>query len=331
MYNVSKMEDNITDMLDTNDLSVNVKIGLAMLVPEWCRNGLIIFMVVVLIAGLPGNIFVILVQINTKDKTTTDWFVTFLAISDVLSLVVNIPIYIIIVADKWQNVGSQFGCKFHHFVIAFTFITQTIIVACNAVDRLWKSVYVHQIFTPKKAIYSGVMSFAFSTLVGTITTFTAGNNILGQCILDPSKKFLQLIVYLIILTVVAISSLAIVVSYTRILMIVRARNRVEVVSNISGNLPQNTGRTEARYKKALQTTKLMFIVTVVFIITTIIPNVAIIILSRAECRKSFTGSILVFLLTRMYLINNCANPYIYFCLNASFRRKIINALKNGSF
>jgi hypothetical protein len=323
MENNSIDGHNVTDIFERNSL--------ASLVPEWCRTVLLVYMCTVFIIGLPGNALVIFAQVKTEKKTTTDWFMTFLASSDILTLCVSVPIYSSVMLELWPSIGSTFVCRLHHCVIHWTFIAPTIITAMIAVDRVWKSKSVYQIFTPARALYSCIATCGGTLVVSIAVAFTRHNNYKGQCVRDDSRKLLQFVTYAVLVLVILISVCVIVVSYIRILKYLRTRNKMW--SGVTSANSNNNGAVvstglQQRYCKTIRTTKLLFIVTVVFIALSVIPSIAAIVLAVSEFRKTIHGGIVLFFTTRLYLMNSCTTPIFYIWLNTAFRTRMLSYLKS---
>jgi hypothetical protein len=331
---------NISSGLNGHPASANV--GLVALVPQWCRSVLICFITFVLFTGLPANVLIILVHFKTKRKTVTEWFVAFLAISDILSPIVCLPIYLMIMNQLWPKFGSSFGCKFHFFVLYLTYMTSVIIIAFIAVERLWKSKTVKQLLSAKTAIKCCSLAFGYSASFGIVLIFGTGNNHVGECMFDVSKgMYLKISVTVNIITT-TLACAIIVYCYVSIVMILRRKARINPASRIhltssinsaSGINPELRPASTAtlplngRYKMALRTTKLMFIVTLVFIFSTIIPMIANTGLIYTQYKENSLGKIMMFFLTRLYLINNCANPYCYLWLSKSIRTRVFAIFK----
>lgn len=324
------MADNITQLPNASDLNVTIKIGLVALVPGWCRTVLSIYMCIVFSTGLPGNIIVLLVQAKIQRKTTTDWLVAFLAVCDIISLIVCIPVYMIITQLWWSTIGSTAGCRFHNFIIHLTFIASTLLITCIGLDRFWKTKSHIQMFSPIKSYYTAIGIFGFSVILGVMAAFSTKNNSLGHCIYEPSERKLQLILYLMVTVTITASTTTICVSYIRIVQILKSKMKIQPgfkmtsainTSDIRAPIPAN------HYEAAVRTTKLMFLVTVVFLVSTIIPTIAVVSLTATEFRNSPNGRIVIFFLTRLYLINNCANPFFYIGLNNAFRKRTRALLK----
>ena len=326
------MEQNLS-LLSNVSRTVHLKIGLVYLVPQSCRTIMIIFITIIFFTGLPGNVIVILVQTKIKRKTSTDWLVTFLAVLDVLSVTISIPINVILTKEWWPQIGSTFGCRFNYFVIHLTFAASTIIFAYIALDRLWRTRAARLQFSPTSALNCSITALGVSIILGVMAAFSMKENLLGQCIFDPSRKTLQTVLYTIILTIVVFSSCIMFYSYIRIFIFLKYRMKVVPVFHMStvsceGTRHAPASYSDSQYGKAVKTTKLMGLVTIIFIVSAIIPAIAVIILTSMDSRNSKNGRIAIFFITRLFFINNCTNPYFYFWLNVAFRKRALIFLKS---
>jgi hypothetical protein len=335
---------------DLNGPTTTGSVGLAALVPQWCRSVLLCFITLVFFTGLPANAMIIFVHFKTKTKTVTEWFVAILAISDILSLIVCLPIYVMIMKQWWPSYGSSFGCKLHFFILYLTYMTSVIIIASIAVDRLWKSKTVKQLLSPKSAIYCCLLAFGYSAAFGIILTFGTGNNHAGECMFDTTKGMYLKISIIVNIVTTTLACVIIVYCYVRIVIILRTKSKITTASSIlptstsrinltprihpgqnvlnqAGQFAMSASSVNSRYRIALRTTKLMFIVTLVFIVSTIIPMIATVGLIYTEYRDNSIGKIMMFFLTRLYIFNNCANPYFYIWLSKTIQTRVFALFK----
>ena len=86
---------------------------------------------------------------------------------------------------------------------------------------------------------------------------------------------------------------------------------------------QNTGvKLDIRSKQIIKTSKIMVAITVVFILSTVIPTVAVAILTvLKDIKQQKVGRVVIFWLLRLYLVNNITNLTFYIWLSSAFRKR----------
>ena len=70
--------------------------------------------------GLSLNMFVILVQFRNGDKTSNDWFITFVNVYDFIISTLIIPIYLTYTTGLWEQFRNDVICKIHMALTHFT-------------------------------------------------------------------------------------------------------------------------------------------------------------------------------------------------------------------
>ena len=407
----------------------NVK--LASLVPGWSIVILIIYIIIAMLIGMPGNSLVLVVLEKVKWKTSTDWFVIFIAACDLISLSVSGTLYILfLVPDIWTAISSEFVCKFHYYVIHCVSFESLLLITCMGTDRYIKTCKPHSVlFTPKIAFRCCLIITAVLSLFNIPHIFTTKLNIDGECKLDSINATFHVFVRGVYLVAVILCSGVVTIMYWKIAIRIRRSIKVEpsVETNTSvsciankhrnistvpsgsqvknsktvtkqhastvgcseiqeGNVFTRTVTSEHntnkgfeqvrhtmrktnvtknqtnlylnkkastsfgqqviehqrwrrpieihkhkshRSKQVDKTTKTMGAITLVFIISTVIPIVAVSIFSALEDVKSDPiARVIVFFVTRFYLINNFANPLFYIWLSSEFKRRVLGIL-NG--
>ena len=427
--NDSRVSENFSTEVTDIDYSI---VKLSSLVPGWSTVTLIIYIIIAMLIGLPGNTLVLIVLRKVKRKTSTDWFVIFIAACDLISLSVSGPLYILfLVPDVWTAISSEFVCKFHYYIIHCVFLESLLLITCMGIDRYMKTCKPHSVlFTPKTTVKSCLIITAVSCMFNISQIYTTKLNIYGDCVLDATKAVLLISVYGVYNLTVLLCSGLVGTMYWKIAIRIRRRIKVEpsVVTNtgtnytankhrnktkgLSGNQDncetvrhqhdtfsyperedgnvstrttvskygtndasirashgqtirtntvknnqimqlldlntkastsfgregnENQGRIREeevhnhesqRSKQVNRTSKTMSAITLVFILSTAIPTVALTILSAQENVKGHPiARVIVFFVSRLYLINNFANPFFYIRLSSEFKRRAKETLK----
>ena len=125
---------------------------------------LVIFLFLIAVAGIPGNLLIIGVFGSKKKKTSTDVFIIGLAITDLtFCLISPLNIYLLIKEDEIQSLSLCFAGFFSMY-----YSTYDSILLCLAIafDRYFAISRPHQkLFTPLKATMIVVTCMLASTLI----------------------------------------------------------------------------------------------------------------------------------------------------------------------
>ena len=200
-----------------------------------------IYIVTAISIGVPGNSLVLFVLSNLKRKTSTDWFVIFIALCDVISLLLHGVLSLSTNADLWKIVHTQFLCKFDSYVAHFVFLQSSLLITCVGVDRYVKTCKPHSVFfTPKSALICCFTITIVSALFNISHLFTTKLNRYGDCVLDSSKATIRITLYIVLFIIFTICSVAIAVMYSKIAIRIRSRMKVGLTESINHNNVKNS-------------------------------------------------------------------------------------------
>ena len=425
LQNDTAVSENFTTEFTGNHMNYSI-VKLTSLIPGWLTVTLIIYTIIAMLIGLPGNCLVLIVLRKVKRKTSTDWFVIFIAACDLISLSVSGPLNILFLTPEvWTAISSEFVCKFPHYIIHCVFLESLLLITCMGIDRYMKTCKPHSLlFTPKITVKCCLIITAVTCLINISIVFMVQLNIFGDCVLDASKAVLQISVYGVYNLTVLLCSGLVGTMYWKIAIQIRRRIKYEpsVVINTGTNYTANKHRNKTkvlsgnqdncetvrhqqnperedgnvstrkvtsacgtndgsecsvhvytihkskvenkltiqpldlntkaitslgkyknqgrirerkvqehkshRSKQADRTSKTMGAITLVFIVSTAIPAVALTILSAQEnIKDNPIARVIVFFVSRLYLINNFANPLFYIRLSSEFKRRAKETLK----
>ncbi len=330
----------------------------------WMKTILDILLILV---GIPGNLLIILVYATKGTRISAHVFIIGLAIADFfvcfmrpLSLFNNIPQLIQI-----KN-SSEVLCKLQYFLKYIAMFTSIILTGGIAVDRYFAVCKPHghimTVFRAKLAIgFCFILSLILSIpplIIFGIVVYPHYGSVCSPVTPEWTVSFLLTPLY-----VVASTSLAvIVVLYARIYVAVRHRIKVTATgSNIEGHVAyssttdeegtsaeigtgvvtmnsssQNDNNQEAARipskRPKSKTTKMLFITTVVFVITWI-PSIATMATRDSQDalrERNQAAYLVVIFLSKLLLINHAVNPFIYGIVSQRFRddaKQILQKLK----
>lgn len=120
----------------------------------------IILVILMMIAGIVGNILVCIVYIFKMKRAPSHYFILYLAILDLVSCCIGMPSEL---GDLLQPLTfpSADACRFLRFVLSFTVISSSMILICVAFDRYYKICKPLKSFPISKVQKLCLFSFAF--------------------------------------------------------------------------------------------------------------------------------------------------------------------------
>ena len=286
-------------------------------VPNWCTYLVLTYMGVVGVVGTIGNTLVIVVELREKKKSVTDCFVLYLAIFDVLSLTITVPLFVIQLLGLWNSVSSSFGCKFLYWAVNALNMSSAAVISLIGIERLSMTSGTMDIFTPFRACVLSNVVFGVSSLLASPAFVYAKRDRTGYCIFDQSFRAFTSVSYGITFTVAIVSTIITAYTYTKI------------GKYLKGKIYPVNGQDERRHisfcrnlRQVQRVTLTMALVTIVFFVSTTLPSAAGLILVCLQVNEVSAGRTLIFLLVRLYMINNCSNPLLYIYLNSKFRESL---------
>lgn len=118
----------------------NVTILSEQAIPKWALTVELVYLIILIVIGLPGNSLIILVQIKNKAKVTTDYYVLTMAFFDFLSSTINAHFRIFVNTEEvWNLIVSEFLCSLRSFFVYITSMSSAFLLVAIAVDRYIKT------------------------------------------------------------------------------------------------------------------------------------------------------------------------------------------------
>ncbi|XP_053397561.1 uncharacterized protein LOC128556418 [Mercenaria mercenaria] len=197
-------------------------------ITEATRYVFICFMVLIIVVGIPGNTIVVAVLSKLRERTSTDYFVLAMSGIDLFSATVNTICYIIRYEPSiWIYLASNTFCRLHLFSLGLANICTTMLFSAIAFDRLrlTRSTSTRPLPSDSenaKRITFGIviLSFVFSIAFPLTTTFDSTT--LSCTRLDGHET---IILHSILVLIYAFLFVAVIVCYTRIVIILRHHHR----------------------------------------------------------------------------------------------------------
>lgn len=283
----------------------------------WTKHSSTIFISMSFLLGIPGNTLVVLVHFNMKEKNPTDWMIFAIALCDILSLF-NAPLTVCQIEGFWALGVPNIICKYHYFNLHSVSMASYICCGLTAVQRYCKVVLSKDVFSTKTARFVWLVIFLFSFGLGSPVILTVQNNQNGQCVVDKDDTFLVTIVFMYVLTIALGSSIIMTCCYARIGIYLMVKMKMRKHS-----VRCNSSFTNS-FKTIVQTTKMLGIVTVVFLLTANAPYTAIVgTLLSSKQTTTLKEPFISFMLFVSILpfFNNVFNPFLYMAMSYSFRQR----------
>ena len=289
---------------------------------QWCAVATVIFLAAVFVSGVVGNTIVLRVMFSVRSKSSTDIFVMFLSCSDLLTILSNIPVHLIQEFKQWSTLGSDLGCKIHFFIYVMTFTSSGMFFAFIGLDRYLKIFHTQKrnLLNRHPITTSYLVLLATSLTAGVRSTLT-GNDEHHICQFNVKNSSLSGLHTFINGLVFMFSATVICVAYWRIVLHMRSAVHPVGVSTISAQTKNTRSTLNPRNAKVLSSSRALAFMSLMFLLCTIIPSVLSAIIFASSLYLSRTGGIAAYTLSRMYYINVCINPYIYFRMNSEFRER----------
>ncbi|KAH3875579.1 hypothetical protein DPMN_038848 [Dreissena polymorpha] len=287
------------------------------LTPEGFVHGLLAFIALAMLLGLPGNILVVLVHRRMKTPTATDWVVFYLAVCDICSLIVSGPSMILSISKLWNLFMPSSMCSFHFMILHACFIASTSLIAVSAVIRRSVMITNREPMSASTSKLFGAFMIFCSIGLGSPSIVLNKNTPSGFCYYDRQKAKLQTIVYGVYLLITLISNAITCGCYLNI--IPKICNATRVTPTGMGNVNDAFVRTR---RAAIKATICLALVSVVFLFSTVVPLVVTTILIVSNHNVGVSMNTLIFVLSRLYFMNNFANPLIYLLINRRFRHRV---------
>lgn len=276
------------------------------------------------IIAVGGNAFICMATArNPSLRTSTNLWVTALAIADLIRSCVAAPLTVAtLICGRW-NYGSG-GCIIQGFFTYYLTLVSLLTMAFMAVNRYCRvvkpSLYL-KIFTRKRCVTALIflwtlmaLTVSFPVLVGWAEFAFHGGY--AACVLHFHKPSLTVIFLTLDAGLILIPcTLTIAGCYFKVSRAVREHND-QVVSSLQGTLKSNSQLINRAGVEEIRVTKTLFLLVSTFTLCWI-PAYVIGFLSRGNLVYISPQGVLA--VTFLVGLNSACNPFIYGYMNRSFR------------
>ena len=291
-------------------------------------------LVILNVLSLTGNILVcILVYKNTRLRTTTNLYIIALAVSDLLSAVLVMPLSTgVLISSKW--VFGTTVCQLHAFFSLFVIYVSPVTMGLTAINRYVRICKTDQQY---RKLFSMRKSRTLLALVWMfVACYTAVPRLLGlqayefvpgyaQCSIAHLSESGKTIHYGIVLTLFFLTPLiATIVSYAQVAKVIREHNEatsasVQAQSTTTLERMQRFGSNTGISSHEIKLSKSLFAVVFAFMICWV-PFWIIVVLRRFHLVARMPRNVELFCMFLLYF-SNTINPFIYAGMNPAFRRE----------
>ena len=199
--------------------------------------------------GVPGNLLVLLIYVKSGPATSTDWFIIFISIYDLISSLISVPIYLTFSTGTWTYYGNDVICKLHMFISQSAALSSTFLVCGLAIERFCK------VCRPKNTTFTSAKSkqtcivISFIATVLSLPCFALFHDKQMNCrIVTEGVLVKVLMVYYTGMLLSFLSAVVILIfTYSRIAVIIlkSQHNLLQHKKDHSGNQPKRRHRVGA--------------------------------------------------------------------------------------
>lgn len=197
-----------------------------------------IYLYMMIALGVIDNLIVLIVFLNNRPSTTTDWFILSITVCDFISSVINVPVYVTFTNGYWQKYGTTLICRLHMFLSQSIVLSSSFLICGLALDRYFKICRQLSSFTTARARNACLVITVITTVLS-IPSFVMHENRAGRCVsivMDITLFAYYLLVFLIFI----FATIVVVFSYYKV-----TKTVVESAANIARHA-NTTGQDRQR-------------------------------------------------------------------------------------
>ncbi|RUS76777.1 hypothetical protein EGW08_015454 [Elysia chlorotica] len=121
-------------------------------IPGWVSSLYLCMLCLSILVGVPGNALTLAAYARIKNKTSCDWYILVVALTDLASCLFRSPVYILEHKGVWLRYSTSDLCKFISWLSQTTVCVSIFIFALVAIDRYIKLCHTFKWnISPKRA------------------------------------------------------------------------------------------------------------------------------------------------------------------------------------
>lgn len=320
------ISNTMNDTSDNQDDLLDIKCGYS-----WCKYVFVVFLAIVFTTGLIGNLLVLRIMLTVNKRSSSDIYIIFLTLSDLTTIALVVPVHILRHANLWADLGSNYGCKFHYFTYTFTYVSSAVLFVFIGLDRYLKIFfpYTENVIHKRPSVVS-LLVFGICVIIGFIRAKFSGNSSKGLCLYSVSNTngthTLSFIVGVILIVITVLISIA----YGRIILRMRRAMRPVSILTVS-NYVSRRGLRSVQGDKMLASSRVLIVMSTLFVLCTTLSNCLVAAIFATPWYATDLGSFVSLSISRLYYINVCINPLIYYKMNSEFRKRTHWLIKSSPF
>ncbi|XP_060601385.1 substance-P receptor-like [Ruditapes philippinarum] len=290
--------------------------------PDWVYVEQVAFSGIIALIGTPGNILIILVFSNSPEKSSTDYMVFAMAISDLLGSIVCTTLNILRhIPVLWENIGSMWFCRAYDFFTSYTVTISAWVLGVVAIDRYMKTCRpLSDAFSASrikilcKAVYILVLVLLMPSFG--VERFDVST---GACLLNDYESVWSIFMY-VISFLCCVSYIITAVAYIRIAVALGSRLRKKQNRNLGmkENTIQASGLLQEQ-KKVNRTTVIMFLITLINVFSVVLTYFGYLHAGDRLYLPEGVREVLGYTTHTTYLVTYIANPILYIMMSSKFR------------
>lgn len=161
--------------------------------PDWVYTLENSYLVIISLIGIPGNTMIILIQMQNRDRSSTDYMIATMAVHELGCATFNSFTKILMNLKVWVYVASTTFCRIHMCMTYITQFASAYLLAAISLDRYFKTCKpLRNIFTTKLSKTVSVTSSFVSFIDGLSVLFTFELNDQYFCVISEKYQTLQL-------------------------------------------------------------------------------------------------------------------------------------------
>ena len=319
---MNNFSDNFTQAINYNEEILHLRIPA------------LVILSFVLPFGVLGNASVIYIYGFRLKKTNIFIFITLLAISDITSCLIGIPLELYRIRLFYAYPIDSL-CRLHRFVLFTCYIYSTFLLLIISIERYIKvcksSVRQMRLKAAKYlAIVAGILAILLALPSAALHTqmvyMTEKNTVCYQCIMYLDKRFWKYEVSVFIFSVII--WIAMLVFYMLLLRTVRGQEEWRLHERNELHLETVSASRVQSSKKLSRTNRTVLYLSLVYVCTCSFYFSFVLIRKLATKIKDEEAiHYFLFVLNESWVINVVFNPIVYGFLNTKFRIEIYKVLK----
>lgn len=300
---------------------------------DW-YNAYIVFWIIALIIGLVGNVLVCVTfcQSAVLRRSVTNYFVTSLALSDLLAVIFIIPVKIHFALNNHDFCAPLEVCKMYFTTDVTFFVASITNLFAITIDRylaITRPYDYKEILTPARSKIIIVLIWISSAIWGIMINYNSETGNFDNIIINENKCFPKhrKMYYITQYSVVFfLPSLIMLVVYAKILRIALSHAKTMDSRRVTHGSDRNNNRSQqAKFftnrKLELRATKVVLVVYGTFIVCWL-PVILVTLGHLLKVTESTSLVIYTIFGEMLPVINSILNPFIYGILHRDFKHGI---------